>query len=120
MKMIKILISALLFGLLAACGSNEPKPYVEFENSEMEDYIEVGELLTRKKGDMLQVAVELKNDAKKPVRFQYKFRFYDADGFEVGSERPWTRDVLSSKETKKVQATAPNPTALGAKIHIKK
>lgn len=113
--------TALLFALtLSACSSNSDKPYVEYENSSMEKYIEVGEPRTRRKFDMLQFSVDLTNKTSKSLKFQYKFKFFDEDKFEVAKDgRPWTPVTLSAKETTAVQVSAPNASVIGAKIYIK-
>lgn len=110
----------LAAGLLAGCSSNDGKPYVEYENSSMDRYLEVGEPKTRRKFDMLQFSVDLTNKTKSPLKFQYKFKFFDEDKFEVAKDgRPWTPVTLSAKETTAVQVTAPNASVIGAKIYIK-
>ena len=117
---LKLCAMLSVFSLLLACGSNEEKPYVEYENSSMSRYIKVGEPRTRRKYDMLQFSVDLTNKTKDVVKFQYKFKFFDADKFEVAKDgRPWTPVTLSPKETTAIQVTAPNSSVLGTKIYIK-
>ena len=111
-------ISAGLF--LSACSSNNDKPYVEYENSAMDRYIEVGEPRTRRKYDMLQFSIDLTNKTNKLQRFEYRLKFYDKDEFEVAKDgRPWTPVTLTAKETTSIQVTAPDASVLGAKIYIK-
>lgn len=115
-------IAAIIGGisLFSGCSSNDDKPYVEYENGAMEKYIEVGEPRSRRKYDMLQFSVDLTNRTAKPLKFQYKFKFFDTDKFEVAKDgRPWTPVTLSAKETTAVQVTAPNASVIGAKIYIK-
>ncbi|NRB37765.1 MAG: DUF1425 domain-containing protein [Pseudomonadales bacterium] len=105
---------------LSACSSNEDKPYVEYENSAMDKFLEVGEPRTRRKYDMLQFSVDLTNRTSSPLKFQYKLKFFDVDKFEVAKDgRPWTPVTLSAKETTSVQVSAPDATVIGAKIYIK-
>ena len=116
LKKIFILL-ALIY--LAACGNND-KPYVEYENTSMDRYIEVGEPRSRRKYDMLQFSVDLTNKTSNQLKFQYKFKFFDKDKFEVAKDgRPWTPVTLSAKETTAIQVTAPDNTVVGAKIYIK-
>lgn len=115
-----ILAAVFAAGLLAGCSSNEEKPYVEYENSAMSKYLDVGEPRTRRKFDMLQFSIDLTNRTNKELRFQYKMKFFDSEKFEVAKDgRPWTPVTLSAKETTSIQITAPNATVLGAKIYIK-
>jgi uncharacterized protein YcfL len=104
--------------LLSACAGK--KPYVEYENSAMANTIKVSEIRTRNQFDLQQFSVDLSNKTSKEVRFQYKFKFFDKDGFEVMADsRPWTRKILSAKETVAIQVAAPDASVLGGKIYIK-
>ena len=106
--------------LISACSSNDDKPFVQYENTAMDRYIEVGEPRTRRKYDMLQFSIDLTNKTSKPQRFEYRLKFYDKDKFEVAKDgRPWTPVTLSPKETTAIQVTAPNNSVLGTKIYIK-
>lgn len=108
-----------LVGLLTACGSN--KPYIEYENSAMSDKLKVSDVRSRTQYDVLQLGVDVTNKTSKEVQFQYKFKFFDKDGFEVMPEsRPWVRKILSAKETVNIQVTAPDSSVVGGKIYIKK
>ena len=114
-------LGVVLLGLWA-CSSPPPEkaePYVKVENTAMDGYVEINELRWRHKYDMLQFSVNALNRTNSTVRFQYKFRFYDVDGFEVQPEgRPWTPVTLTGKEAVNIQVAAPNETVLGAKIYI--
>ena len=118
-KLVPVLVLPLLV-YLSACSSNEDKPYIEYENAAMQKYLEVGELRMRRNYDMLQFGVDLKNRTSKPLKFQYKFKFFDKDKFEVAKDgRPWTPVVISANETFSAQVTAANADVVGAKIYIK-
>ena len=118
-RLIPLLIYPLFF-YLGACSSSADKPYIEYENTAMQKYLEVGELRTRRQYDMLQFAVDLSNRTSKDLRFQYKFKFFDKDKFEIAKNgRPWTPVVISAKETFSAQVTAPNAAVVGTKIYIK-
>lgn len=114
-----ILLGLLLITLLMqSCSSN--KPYVEYENSALSHKIKVSEIRLRKSVDLVEFSVDLSNRTKNEVRLQYKFKFFDKDGFEVMPDsRPWTRKILSAKETVAIQMPAPNASAIGGKIYIK-
>lgn len=112
------LLLICLLSLLSACSSN--KPYIEYENSAMSDKLKISDVRSRTQYDVLQLGVDVTNKTSKEVQFQYKFKFFDKDGFEVMPEsRPWVRKILSAKETVNIQVTAPNATVVGGKIYIK-
>jgi uncharacterized protein YcfL len=111
-------IITVVLCILSACSSN--KAYVEYENSAMSHKLEVGEIRTRTLDDMVQLGIDLTNRTSSELRFQYKFKFFDKDGFEAAPDsRPWTRKILSAKETANIQVIAPNNTVVGGKIYIK-
>lgn len=92
---------------------------IEYHSVQIRGKLTIVEMRQRKVGDLLQVSVDLKNERQQSLAFQYQFKFYDKDGFEVGSEgRPWAPLVIVGKDTQTVQATAPNPSAVQFKIAI--
>lgn len=106
--------------LLAGCAGNKDKPYVEYENRAMSNKLEVSEVRHRNKYDMLQFSVDITNKTSSKVQFQYKFKFFDKDGFEVmQGTRPWSRKILSAHETVAIQAPAPDNSVIGTKLYIK-
>lgn len=112
--------SILVLALLTVQGCSSNKPYVEYENTALSHKLEVGEIRTRQKGDLVEFSIDLTNKTRNEIRFQYKFKFFDGDGFEVMPDaRPWTRKILSAKETVAVQMPAPNASVMGGKIYIK-
>lgn len=125
-------IGAIVFALLVivgcsagASGSLKPSDagfdkVIEYYSLQMRSRITIADLRQRMVNDLLQVSVDLKNEWQSQLDFQYQFRFYDKDGFEVSSEaRPWTPIVMGGKDVKTVQATAPNPSAKFFKIVVK-
>jgi uncharacterized protein YcfL len=114
---------------LAACtsgtvGSAKPvengyESSINYNNTVLATRVKVQNILTRKVGDLLQVSAELHNLWDINLDFEYKFRFYDKDGFEVAADgRPWTPVLLKGNETRSIQAVAPNPTAVSFKIYV--
>jgi len=62
-------------------------------------------------GDLLKAQVEIKNASDDRLSFQYKFKWLDKRGFEVGiGSRPWHPISITPYESKMVQGVAPNPS----------
>lgn len=119
-------LAVLIAGCSAgASGTLQPEKdnyeaKVEYHSVQIRSKLSVVDMRQRKVGDLLQVSVDLKNERQKTIEFQYQFRFYDKDGFEVGTEgRPWAPLVIVGKDTQTVQATAPNPSAVQFKIAVR-
>ena len=130
------LITCLILGLtatiyLAGCSAgatgtarpSEDGKYetsIEYNSAQIQSRLTIAEIRQRKVGDVLQVSVDLKNNWKFKLDFQYKFRFYDKDGFEVDPDgRQWAPIVITGNEVATVQAVAPNPTAESFKIIVR-
>lgn len=93
---------------------------VEYHSVQIRGKLTIVDMRQRKVGDLLQVSVDLTNERQQSLAFQYQFKFYDKEGFEVGTEgRPWTPLVIVGKDTQTVQATAPNPSAVQFKIAVR-
>lgn len=125
LSLIAISVAVVLAGCSAgASGTLKPEEdgyaaKVEYHSVQIRSKLTLVDMRQRKVGDLLQVSVDLKNERQQDVAFQYQFRFYDKEGFEVGTEgRPWTPLVIVGKDTRTVQATAPNPSATQFKIAI--
>src|SRR5690606_24120997 len=59
------------------------------------------------------------NRWKFKLDFQYKVKWFNADGFEIAPDsRPWTTVVMPGRTQLNVQATAPNPTATRFEIWV--
>lgn len=92
---------------------------VNYNNTVLATRVKVQNILARKVDNLLQVSVELHNLWDINLDFQYKYKFFDKDGFEVAADsRPWTPVLLKGNETITAQAVAPNPTAVTFKIYV--
>jgi uncharacterized protein YcfL len=92
---------------------------VNYNNTILATRVKVQNILSRKVDNLMQVSVELHNLWDINLDFEYKFKFFDKDGFEVAADsRPWTPVLLKGNETITAQAVAPNPTAVTFKIYV--
>jgi uncharacterized protein YcfL len=116
--------------MLAACSANnrgqmevtengEVVTKVYSSNSLLSSRISVEDLRQKRAGDLLQVQAVLENDWKFQLDFQYKFKWFDADGFELEPEaQPWRQVVMAGRSQNSVQGVAPNPSAVRFEIWV--
>lgn len=121
-----VLSAAVLVGCSAgATGTTKPsdegyETLIRYDSLQMQSRVEIQTVRQRKVGDLLQVSVDLRNRWKFELDFQYKFQFFDKDGFEVMPEgRPWVPLIMNGNGVATVQATAPNPSVESFKIVVK-
>ncbi len=82
--------------------------------------IQVVDVKARYQGDFLEGQTVLTNLEKSTVPFEYKFEWFDAEGYPI--ETPvvhWAPDLLYGKETKWIKAMCPVPNARGFKVLIR-
>ena len=73
----------------------------------------------RRNAGLLQVSVDIKNEDLAKMTLHYKFKWFDADGFEVQPEgRPWIPLTLLGEELHTVQALAPQNNVTSFKIML--
>ncbi len=126
-------LTAVLFCLVAGCQSarvgmesavekTAPDKYAQYLNvhsPRLAKKVQIVDIRTREVGGLLQPNVTLYNRTKYPLQVQYKFAWFDKDGFEVDPEaNPWQPLTLIGNETKAVQAAATNPSVRAFKLAI--
>ncbi|MEW6443309.1 MAG: YcfL family protein [bacterium] len=83
--------------------------------------IQVTDIRARFRGEFLEGQAILANQKKSTVAFEYKFEWFDAEGFPMESlVTLWKPDLLYGKETKTVLAVCPLPHAKGFKVLVRK
>ncbi|MFH1023419.1 MAG: DUF1425 domain-containing protein [Planctomycetota bacterium] len=101
--------------------TGKQKPLVEVADSSLAGSLDLGGIVTRDDGGLLTVQAQFKNAGKSPVRCEYKFVFYDANGFEMTDARSrWEPMVFPGNVTNALSATAPSKGAVKAKIYLRK
>lgn len=122
-------IVALAFTLVACSASNKGQlemtedgqviTKVYSNNSLLASRISVPELKQAYRGDLMYVQATLENDWKFKLDFQYKLKWFNADGFEINPEgQPWQQVVMAGRSQNNVQGIAPNPTATRFEIWV--
>lgn len=82
--------------------------------------IQVDDIRARYQGEFLEGQAVLINLVKSTVEYEYKFEWFDSEGFPIESTVSlWKPDLLYGKETKWIKALCPVPNAKGFKIMIR-
>jgi uncharacterized protein YcfL len=72
-------------------------------------------------GDILQAGVTIESRTGSTLALQYRFVWLDAKGFEINPESgTWKPLTLYGKETRQLQGTAPNPSAIEFTLKIRR
>ena len=125
---LKLSIASLFLLTLVACATSgvmgtsdsAKSEIVEVQNKSLAKKVSIKDFKTRIVNDLLNVQVEIENNFNSTQEFQYKFSWFDTTGFAVDSEASsWNAIILHGKESKTVQALAPNPAARKFKIVLR-
>lgn len=135
MKILRItlisLLVALLGALLGACSASNQARYapdqegeyqqvLKSSNNTLHSRLRITDLKKRQVGDLMQVQATLENMWKFQLDFQYRIKWFGADGFEINPEgQPWQQLVLAGRNQANVQGVAPNPTATSFEIWVR-
>ena len=112
--------SAGATGTMKPAADNKYESVIEYSSVQIQSRLSIADIRARKVGDILQVGADLRNEWKWELDFQYKFKFFDKDGFEVNpGGRQWTPITITGNEVSTVQAVAPNPLAESFKIIVR-
>lgn len=127
----RILLIALTSALLGACSASNMASYgpgeegeyqqvLQSSNSMLHSRLRITDLKKREVGDLMQVQATLENMWKFQLDFQYRFKWFGPDGFEINPEgQPWQQLVLAGRTEANVQGVAPNPTATSFEIWVR-
>ena len=112
MKLLPLLLVVPL--LLAGCAqrSGEDIPnynhLIHYETASLEGRIRIIDAMTDSAGDVLRAQVTVENPSAFNARYQYKFRWFDAQGMEVGMEsEPWKPAELPARNQARYRASLP-------------
>lgn len=127
-----ILIAGTVIALAACSASNmvrqEPDPsgddgkqqVLQSNNALLYNRLQIVDTRTRKKNDLLQVQATLRNQWKFELDFQYRIKWFDADGFEINPEsQAWQQLVLPGSNEANVQGVAPSSKAESFEIWVR-
>jgi hypothetical protein len=82
------------------------------------DYLVVDEIRAAKRNGLLNIQVSFRNTDTQTRAMRYRFRWLDAQGFDVGTEEAWKPLVVHGQQTVRVQTVAPTPAATDFTVQI--
>jgi len=80
--------------------------------------VQVTDLRSQRRNDVLVVQAEMYNTTTKDVRVYYRFRWTDAAGMQVGDGEVWKPLMILGKQSQLVKGTAYGPQAADFKIEM--
>ncbi|SRR6266568_5317864 len=93
---------------------------VVFNSSVLKGDIQIVDVKSAMAGDIMRAQATLRSKDRDTLPFQYRFEWYDAGGIEINSGAgSWKPLILYGRETKTIQAVAPDPRAKEFKLKIR-
>ncbi|MBC3863129.1 YcfL family protein [Undibacterium jejuense] len=80
--------------------------------------VQVTDLRSQKRNDVLVVQAEMYNTTVNDVRVYYRFRWTDAGGMQVGDGEVWKPLTVLGKQSQLIKGTAYGPQAVDFKIEM--
>ncbi len=80
--------------------------------------VQVVDLRSQRKNDVMVVQAELLNQIVKDVRVYYRFRWLDNAGMQVGDGEVWKPLMMLGKQSQFIKSIAPGPQAVDFKIEM--
>ncbi len=79
-----------------------------------------GEVSLRQLDSTFEAQVMIQNTSPRDVRFEYRFVWYDAGGFEISPLASWIPATLGGSEARGFRSTAPGEGAVGFRCMLRK
>jgi uncharacterized protein YcfL len=93
---------------------------IVFNSSGIKGDIQIVDVKSAMAGDIMRAQATLRSKDKDTLPFQYRFDWYDASGIEINSgSGSWKPLILNGRESKTIQAVAPDPRAKEFKLKIR-
>ena len=100
-------------------GLSLEKDYI-IKDKPLARLIDVLDVKAQYQGEYLEGLTIIRNQKKYTVEFEYKFEWFDEEGFPVESSvSHWTPELLYGKETKWLKSLCPKAKATGFKVMIR-
>lgn len=101
-------------------GARTLEKNVLFSNSGLKGDIQIVDVKGMMAGDIMRAQATLRSKDRDTLPFQYRFDWYDASGIEINSGAgSWKPLILYGRESKTIQAVAPDPRAKEFKLKIR-
>ena len=82
--------------------------------------IRYGTVVTRHEGLVLQVQVSLENTSRRDQRFEYRWEWLDAGGFQLGDTLSnWQPGTIGGNERKVLTGVGPGPQASDFRLYLR-
>jgi len=119
--------------LITACGgtagiettgnlerSGQFSDTVLIQNTNLAQKVEVVEARAKWVGNIMKAQVTIHNKSYDSEPYQYKFRWFDAEGYEVEQDTSnWSSKVLHGQATETLNEVAPNTTVQQFKMIVR-
>lgn len=67
--------------------------------------------VSQRRGDLLVVQTELKNDSQYDRTVFWRYRWFDGAGMQIGVESTWNPQLVYGRQTQYIKGVAPSPKA---------
>jgi uncharacterized protein YcfL len=92
--------------------------HVEINDRMLEWEISIQEEKHKRVNGLLHAAVSIRNNGSELRELEYRFRWFDAEGYELEAT-PWLPVSVNPKETRMLQATAHTPEAADYRCYVR-
>ena len=101
-------------------GETTYATYINASNPRLARRVAVTRVDRTEIGGLVKSAVTLTSRTSDTEALQYRWVWFDANGFEVNSSsQAWNPVLVYGKQTTSVQGLAPNPSAKEFKLHLR-
>jgi uncharacterized protein YcfL len=93
---------------------------VVYNSGSLKGDLEVVDLKSALAGDLMRAQATLRSRDRDTLSFEYRFEWFDLNGIEIGAgSSSWKPLILIGRETKSIQASAPDPRAREFKLKLR-
>ena len=94
--------------------------YVLINNQELARHLQIVDVKGRMVNNIMQGQVQVMNKFDRDYKFEYKFQWFDGNGFEIRSVKEhWSPVLIYGQEVKTLVGTAPNPEAVKFRLNVR-
>ncbi|SFV62312.1 blr5633; hypothetical protein [hydrothermal vent metagenome] len=89
-------------------------------DDKLKDRVSVAKSSSRVKNGLFQVVLDIQNHQSQKATINYRYKWFDDEGFEVGENMSiWQPLFLESNDKTRIKGIAPVPTASSCKFYLK-
>lgn len=100
-------------------GVQELDKNIIINNRGLASDLEISDMKSVLTGDLLRVQVSLRSRSRDTVPVQYRFEWFDAQGFEINANEAWKPFLIYGHETRTLQGVAPDQRAKEFKLKLR-